>query len=199
MNLNEYTVQNVLSARKFAEWFRDRGGIAVWSSCDLSNPGKRLTTPAWWPAVIQRAKRSPHWSMGAEPKVFTDPAKVLLIEYEDFCTFEIKLKRGSGMNVVLSSKSDHKVRDMLCKAQVKLEERPEFKEYMAMPDFGSTYRFPGPMFVPPTMCTVSIPKTVCTLQEWVWHNPGWDDPACEDEEPDHEAAMDAQENKVKEA
>jgi hypothetical protein len=34
------------NAEKFKTWIRDRGGVAIWESVNLSNPGRSWSSPA---------------------------------------------------------------------------------------------------------------------------------------------------------
>jgi hypothetical protein len=50
-------------------WLKDRGGISVWCSLDLSTAGRYSYTPG------DRSAEKPHWSMGFV-EVVTDPRRI---------------------------------------------------------------------------------------------------------------------------
>jgi hypothetical protein len=37
------------NAPRFSEWLKSRGGVAIWRSVDLSDPGASVSTPALTP------------------------------------------------------------------------------------------------------------------------------------------------------
>lgn len=54
---------------KVKTWFRDRGGVAVFTSLDLSCAGRMMYTPG------DKSEHKPHWSMGFV-EVVTDPTRI---------------------------------------------------------------------------------------------------------------------------
>lgn len=117
------------NAKKFLDWIKTRGGIAVWKSINLSNP-----TGSWSsPATIKRRDCTnyrivegldgneiipypkPNWQCANEPvRVITDPADVLVDVPKEWKRFHINL-RGKGMSLVLTDASSRKVRQALSK------------------------------------------------------------------------------------
>jgi len=72
-----YTV--VVKTEEMAErvwsWLGDRGGIAVWTSHDLGNPGRQMFTPATMDGKLVDGKLKPHWSMGLT-EIVKDPKRI---------------------------------------------------------------------------------------------------------------------------
>lgn len=68
------------NAPKFAEWIRTRGGVAVWRSVNLSNPGASWSTPACVEGEPHTRFPKPTWQAANEPeKIVTDAARIKVI------------------------------------------------------------------------------------------------------------------------
>lgn len=110
------------NAAKMWEWLKSRGGIAVWMSADLSNPGASWSTPA----TIRRGDcdgsqaaegspddilpyPKPNWQCGNTPEIITDPADVGVFTDALYKAFRVGLKRGCGYSVLLSDGAQRKV------------------------------------------------------------------------------------------
>lgn len=108
------------NAPTFAHWITNRGGIAVWSSANLSNPG------ASWSAPVRdaagRVNGKPSWQAADNPVIVTDPAKVGVYREVLFkeIPFPVALRRGAqGMSLKLTEASQRKLDKALeqCKAK----------------------------------------------------------------------------------
>ncbi len=65
------------NAALIAKWLRERGGIAIWHSANLSNPGMSWTTPKLTEDGQPMPK--PTWQAENAPeRLITDPAEVLV-------------------------------------------------------------------------------------------------------------------------
>lgn len=98
------------------DWLKHRGGVLVWKSINLSNPGASWTTPALQadgaPAV------RPSWEAANEPaRHITDPAEIEVIALREVKRFRVALRRGSqGLSIKLTDASSARLRRELEKA-----------------------------------------------------------------------------------
>jgi hypothetical protein len=104
------------NAEKFAEWIQTRGGIAVWNSKDLSDPGYSVSSPVnreTGEPVVQ-----PHWKVGMQPDlIITDPDEIEVVRFEEARRFRVALRRGSqGLKIKLTDAASEKVNKALEKA-----------------------------------------------------------------------------------
>ena len=92
------------------QWFQERGGIAVWKSVDMSNPGRSWTTP------LRDAEGKPmpkqHWRMEETPSLtITDPAEVVVDVPKEVKRFRVAIKVGAqGMLLKCSDASSRRIR-----------------------------------------------------------------------------------------
>ena len=76
-----------------SQWLTNRGGIAVWQSINLSNPGASWTTPAHNDDGSLYAK--PNWQAGNEPRIITDPADIAVSTDRELKRFRVGIRRGT--------------------------------------------------------------------------------------------------------
>lgn len=97
-------------------WLRDRGGILIWRSADLCDPGKSWTTPATGPDGTPTTK--PSWQADATPvRLITDPDDVEVITPKLVRRFHVALRMGaSGTRIKLTDASGRRVHKALDKA-----------------------------------------------------------------------------------
>ena len=133
------------NAPKFSDWLKNRGGLAVWQSIDLSDPGASCTTPA---LTDGKPTTKPHWKYANEPqRIVTDPAEVQVQRMKEVKRFHVATQRGSGfMQLVLTDASDTRVKKALDKAGE-----------------GSTYIFDYGDY---ENCIILAPDKVQSLVEW---------------------------------
>ena len=82
------------NATRIKTWFAERGGIAVWPSVNLSNPGASWTTPAYDPHGNTTTK--PTWEAASTPsRIITDPAEVVVDVPKLVKRFHIGVRRGA--------------------------------------------------------------------------------------------------------
>ena len=89
------------NAAKFLDWIRNRGGVAVWQSVNLGNPG------ASWSGPMQQANgdpsSKPNWESDTKPaSVHTDATKIGVYSAVLVETIPAKVK-VNGMQMVLTS------------------------------------------------------------------------------------------------
>ena len=115
------------NATKFAEWIKTRGGVAVWRSADLGNPGASWSTPAMIPegtemndgTVLEedRPYPRPTWQAESQPSmVITNPAEIGVSLDKEVKRFHVAVRRGSGLSFELTAASSRKLRAEVEKA-----------------------------------------------------------------------------------
>lgn len=103
------------NAEQIAGWFRDRGGVAIWRSVNLSNPGASWTCPINGPDGKPAGK--PNWQSDSQPeRLITNPDEVEVVTGKEVRRFHIALKRGSGFSITLTPASSAKVKKAVAKA-----------------------------------------------------------------------------------
>ena len=77
-------------AQKMLDWLANRGGIAVWRSVNLSNPGASWSTPA--------DVGKPTWEAGGAPeRIITDVDDVVVSIDKEVKRFHVGLRRAGTM------------------------------------------------------------------------------------------------------
>jgi hypothetical protein len=96
-------------AGRILGWFDTRGGIAVWKSINLSNPGMTATTPRLDENGQPTTK--PSWQLANEPEmVITDPNEVGTYQLEEVKRFRIAIRRSSnGLSMKVTDGSTRKI------------------------------------------------------------------------------------------
>lgn len=105
------TVEN---APLFLDWIQNRGGLAVWRSLDLSNPGASWTTPALTKDGQPMTK--PTWQVGNNPEeIVTDAAAVVIDIPKEVSRFRVAVKM-QNMNLRVSDGGTRKIKAAVAKA-----------------------------------------------------------------------------------
>jgi hypothetical protein len=103
------------NAAKFWEWLQTRGGILVWSSANLSNPGASWSTPAL--ATDGEAYPKPTWQAANNPRHITDPSEVLVSIDREVKRFHVAVRRGSqGLSFKVTDGGSRRIRAEVEKA-----------------------------------------------------------------------------------
>lgn len=81
------------NAEKIADWLRNRGGIAIWTSIDFSRAGQSLTTP------VNTSEGEPYpkpayWVEAKPARIITDFAEVLISNDVEVKRFHVALRTG---------------------------------------------------------------------------------------------------------
>jgi hypothetical protein len=99
------------NANLIATWIKTRGGVAVWKSVDLSDPGKEMLTPA---DKLQK----PHWKMANEPAYIIKEAKdITVITAKELKRFHVATRMsGNGMSIKCTPASSRRIEDAVAKA-----------------------------------------------------------------------------------
>jgi hypothetical protein len=116
-------------------WFKDRGGVAYWTSIDLSDPGYSMFTAALTPEGEPTPK--PSWKVANVPAdICTDPEQFWVVIYSPVDHFKVAVRWGSnGLKLKLTDGSTNRLNKRLLKARQKVEKtNPEWAQWV-------TYRF----------------------------------------------------------
>jgi len=107
---------NEANAERMATWIKERGGIAVWRSINLSNPGASWSTPALNTDGTSTGK--PTWQAANEPEaVITDPNDVLVSTDVEVKRFRVGVRMGSqGFMVKVTDAGSRRIRAEVEKA-----------------------------------------------------------------------------------
>ncbi len=102
------------NAGKFKAWIATRGGVAVWRSINLSNPGGSWSTPAL--AADGGPMRKPTWEAESAPsRIITDPAEILVTVPREVKRFHVAVRRSS-MSLKCTDGATRKIRAAVDKA-----------------------------------------------------------------------------------
>lgn len=100
------------NARKFWHWIKTRGGIAVWKSVNLSNPGASWSSPVRDKDGNTYGK--PNWQSANEPVIFDNPDEVGVYQKSLYKAVPVALRRsGNGLTLKLTDASQRKVDKLL--------------------------------------------------------------------------------------
>lgn len=95
-------------ADKIYKWVKERGGVAIWSSINLSNPCASWTTPALTPDGKPYTK--PTWQAGDTPNILTDPADIGVSIDKEVKRFHVAIRVGSnGLQLKCTDASSTKI------------------------------------------------------------------------------------------
>lgn len=93
------TIEN---AERFWDWIKNRGGIAVWRSVNLSNPGASWSTPG-------DKTDKPTWQTADTPeRIITDPEDVIVNVDKEVKRFHVAV-RGEGMMFEVSDGGNRRI------------------------------------------------------------------------------------------
>ena len=115
----EKHVCNPQSAKQMLEWIKTRGGLALWRSINLSNPGETWTTPLNKADGTPMPKQS--WEMANEPyRVITDPAEVEVHIPKEVKRFHVGVRMGSqGLSWKVTDGGSRRIEREVAKANEK--------------------------------------------------------------------------------
>jgi hypothetical protein len=103
-------------AAKIAQWLDSRGGIAIWQSINLSNPGASWTTPA--KTEDGQPYPKPTWEASNAPeRIITSPADVIVSVDKEVKRFRVGVRMGSqGMSLKVTDGGTRRIRRAVIKA-----------------------------------------------------------------------------------
>ena len=95
-------------AEKIHDWLLNRGGILIWSSINLANPGASWTSPAL------NADGSPcqklNWQCGNDPLRVTSLSDVDVATSAQLASFHVGVRR-SGMSLKVTDAGSRRIRE----------------------------------------------------------------------------------------
>jgi hypothetical protein len=112
-----YKIKDEHAARMW-EWLQTWGGIAIWRSINLSNPGASWSTPALTDGT---PTPKPTWQVANTPeRIITDPAEVVVSVPREVERFHVAVRMGlQGFMLKLTDGSSRKVRAAVARASEK--------------------------------------------------------------------------------
>lgn len=104
------------NAPKFLDWIKNRGGVALWRSINLSNPGASWSSPA--KTLEGSPTPQPTWEAGKTPeKVITDPEKIVVFTSKVVKRFHVGVRTGSqGLSLKVTDGGSRRIRKEVEKA-----------------------------------------------------------------------------------
>jgi hypothetical protein len=104
------------NAPKFADWIKNRGGIAHWKSVNLGNPGAGWSSPALDKKGEPYTK--PNWQCANTPeKIITDPAEIEVFEGYEHKRFHVGTRgSGNGLSIKVTDAGSRRIRAEVEKA-----------------------------------------------------------------------------------
>lgn len=104
----------VQNAAKILDWLQTRGGLQLWDSADLSNPGQSWTTPL--KDSDGNPTKKPHW-VATPGRVITDPVDCEIIVPKELRRFRIGIRRGTqGLMWKVTDGGTRRIRAAVAKA-----------------------------------------------------------------------------------
>jgi hypothetical protein len=106
----KFHIVHINHAKTMWDWMQNRGGLAIWKSINLSNPGASWTTPV----LDQDGKPygKPTWQADNEPsRIITDPDEVIVTRDEEVSRLRVSLRRSSnGLMIKCTDTSSARIR-----------------------------------------------------------------------------------------
>ena len=114
MNKHECAPEN---ADRMMNWILTRGGVAIWDSANLSNPGASWSAPAL-SALGGLPLAKPTWQAADGPaRIITDAADIEVITRREVKRFRVGVRMGSqGMTFKVTDGGTRKIRAAVDKA-----------------------------------------------------------------------------------
>lgn len=106
---------NAGHAVRVSRWIEHCGGVAVWESGDLGQPGRSWLTPAC--LNDGSPSQRPHWSAANQPqRVIVDPAQVEVVERREVKRLRVAVRPGYGLGLRLTDASNKRLKRALAEA-----------------------------------------------------------------------------------
>jgi len=105
------------NAGRILDWILHRGGILIWNSVNLSNPGASWTTPAQTEDGEPMGK--PNWQCANEPaRHITDASEVDVTEAVEVKRFHVATRQGrQGMSITITDGGTRRIEAAVAKAE----------------------------------------------------------------------------------
>jgi hypothetical protein len=105
---------NPENAKAVWKWLLLRGGISLWQSVDLSDPGKTWMTPT---LLVDKPYPKPSWQSAETPfRHITDPDEVLVDIPKEVKRFRVGVE-NAGMQFIVTAGGSRKIREAVSKAR----------------------------------------------------------------------------------
>jgi hypothetical protein len=106
-------------------WLQHRGGVRVWKSINLSNPGAEWMTPA--------DKGKPTWEVSDESTLLTDAKDFVVVTMKEVKRFRVGIRRGSsGLSLKVTDGGSRRIRREVAKAGEGASYRFDYDEQSAV-------------------------------------------------------------------
>jgi hypothetical protein len=104
------------NASTFLDWIKNRGGVSVWKSIDLSDPGFSMSSPALDKDGLSYPK--PHWKVENAPSLTVTSADDIEVHLDhEVKRFHVAIRRGAqGFSFKCTDASSRKIRKEVEKA-----------------------------------------------------------------------------------
>jgi len=103
------------NAPRFADWIENRGGVAIWRSVNLPNPGASWSTPALTEEGEPYPK--PTWQVDTKPDaVITDPRDIEVTVDREVKRFRVGIRRSNGFSFKVTDGGSRRIRAAVEKA-----------------------------------------------------------------------------------
>lgn len=114
--MNNKLIVSQENAAKFAQWILKRGGLAIWDSINLSNPGASWTTPVLNADGSPMLK--PTWEASNAPaRIVTDMAEVVVVKDVEVKRFRVGVRMsGNGVSIKCTDGASRRIRSAVAKA-----------------------------------------------------------------------------------
>jgi hypothetical protein len=104
------------NAARMLDWIKTRGGVAIWPSLNLSNPGASWSTPA----LTEDGKPypKPTWEAANEPeRIIKDASEIVVVTRREVRRFRVAIRSTGPMGLTFkcSDASSRKIREAVAK------------------------------------------------------------------------------------
>ena len=116
MTIENHTIEQA-NADRIKDWLANRGGLYIWKSVNLSNPGASWTGPA--KNADGSVATKPSWQSETEPsRHITDIAEVDVITAVEVKRFHVAIREsGNGMSLKVTDGGTRRIEKEVAKAE----------------------------------------------------------------------------------
>ena len=113
-----HTVSAGKNAGMISDWLKNRGGILVWQSVDLSDPEHVVTTPAL--DQLGNRPKKPDWKCDDNPTLLTNPDEIGVASSVEVKRFHVATRMGSqGFCIKVTDGGSNRIRREVAKAEAR--------------------------------------------------------------------------------
>jgi hypothetical protein len=114
MTMNEPHSISPENVPQFRDWIANRGGVAIWRSINLSNPGASWSTPA--KTVEGEPTPKPTWQASNQPeRIITDPNEIVVVVPREIRRFRVGVQHGDGLSLKVTDGGTRRIRAAVAK------------------------------------------------------------------------------------